>query len=163
MPQRIVKVYKKELKISNCGFNHDPAEVIVRSQVNLSKLFTGIMWNFGLNGLKNKNTLTFFLIFLQWQSRSKNNVYLVYRWLVAIFTTLVVIDSLLKVKSWRDFGIFCIYLTHWGIVMNMITGIMGAVLVTVWHFHSEYSGKVDFPSLLIKTTRKYFCVIYLIL
>lgn len=109
LPSKIIKTYKKELKLSNCGFNHDPVESMVRSQ---------------------------------WQSRSKNNIYLAYRMIVAIFVTAVVINSIYSHLTKYQLGTFFIYLTHWGIMINMLTGIYGAILVTVWHFHTDYSGNV---------------------
>lgn len=78
----------------------------------------------------------------QWQSRSKSHLYLVYRICVAIFTTAVVIDSLVHHLSRYTLDLFFIYLTHWGIIVNMIVGIFGAVLVTLWHFHPEYAGEL---------------------
>lgn len=110
MPKGIIKAHKKEMKLSNCGFDHDPTESLVRSQ---------------------------------WQLRSKSHIYLAYRVLVAIFTTAVVIVSLTAHLQKHGLGKFFIYLTHWGILINMVTGIYGAVLVSVWHFHSSYSGKLS--------------------
>lgn len=40
----------------------------------------------------------------------------------------------------HDWGYYFIYLTNWGILMCMITGIYGAILVSKWYFHTEYSG-----------------------
>lgn len=37
-------------------------------------------------------------------------------------------------------GHFFIYLTHQGVIINMIVGVMGAVLVTFWHFHADFKG-----------------------
>lgn len=96
------------MKISNCGFHHDPTESLVQSQ---------------------------------WQLRSRSNIYLIYRYFVAIFTTMVVIVSMASHLEKYGLGKFFIYLTHWGILINMITGIYGAVLVSLWHFHRKYNGK----------------------
>ncbi|XP_055301375.1 protein rolling stone-like [Sitodiplosis mosellana] len=109
MSNKMIKTYKKELKLSNCGFDHDPVDSMVRSQ---------------------------------WQSRSKNNFYLVYRWLVAIFVIAVVIVSMFSHVEKYSFGLFFIYLTHWGILINMVVGVFGAILVTVWHFHSDFKENV---------------------
>lgn len=106
MPNKMIKTYKKELKLTNCGFDNDP-ELMVRSQ---------------------------------WQSRSKNNFYLLYRWFVAVFVTAVVIISMQSHIKKYNFGLFFIYLTHWGILVNMVVGILGAVLVTIWHFHTNFKG-----------------------
>lgn len=105
----MIKTYKKELKLSNCGFDHDPVDSMVRSQ---------------------------------WQSRSKNNFFLAYRWLVAIFTVAVVIVSMYAHVEKFSFGLFFIYLTHWGILINMVVGVFGAILVTIWHFHSDFKGNL---------------------
>lgn len=82
----------------------------------------------------------------QWQTRSKSNIYLAYRWLVAIFVVYVVIDSLYNHVASRKhaLSLFFIYLTHWGILINMIVGVYGAILVTIWHFHSDFKGNTFF-------------------
>lgn len=110
MTNKLKKTLKSELSSSNCGFDHDPAEAIVRSQ---------------------------------WQSTSKNNFYLLYRWVVAVFVVSVVIVSLITHLGKSSLGLFFIYLTHWGILLNMIVGIFGAVLVTIWHFHTDFHGIPD--------------------
>lgn len=107
MSKNFIKTHKKELKLSNCGFDHDPVDSMVRSQ---------------------------------WQSRSKNNFYLAYRWLVAAFVITVVVVSMYSHLQKYSFGLFFIYLTHWGILINMIVGVYGAILVTVWHFHTDFKG-----------------------
>lgn len=109
MVKKMIKTYKKELKQSNCGFDHDPVDSMVRSQ---------------------------------WQTSSRNNFYLAYRWLVAIFVTVVVIISMSSHVEKFPFGLFFIYLTHWGILINMLVGIFGAILVTIWHFHSDFKGNI---------------------
>lgn len=40
-----------------------------------------------------------------------------------------------------DIGRYFIYLTNWGITLCMITTVLGAILVAVWYYHPEYSGK----------------------
>lgn len=111
MTTKMMNTYKRELSLSNCGFDHDPADAIVRSQ---------------------------------WQSTSHNNWYLLYRWLVAGFVFSVVIVSMCShIAKGHPLGLFFIYLTHWGIMLNMIVGIFGAVLVTVWHFHTDFQGNKE--------------------
>lgn len=110
MPKRLLKSCRRELKLNNCGFDHDPADSIVRSQ---------------------------------WQSRSKNNFYLFYRWMVAAFVVFVVAWAMYDHLQKYSFGHFFIYLTHQGVIVNMIVGIMGAVLVTMWHFHADFKGKIE--------------------
>lgn len=108
MPNKLLKTCRRELDLSNCGFDNDYADSMVRSQ---------------------------------WQSRSTNRIYLLYRWMVAIFLVAVVIES---VVPFQKYGIsirfFLIYFTNWGILMNMTVGVMGAILVTVWHFHTDFQG-----------------------
>lgn len=41
----------------------------------------------------------------------------------------------------EDIGRYFIYLTNWGITLCMITTVLGAILVAVWYYHPEYSGK----------------------
>lgn len=107
MPNRFIKTCRKELDLYNCGFDHDYADSMVRSQ---------------------------------WQARSRNNMYLLYRWLVAIFVLIIVLYSFVDNAIKRDIGTFFIYFTHWGIMINMVVGVMGAILVTVWHFHDDFKG-----------------------
>ncbi|XP_055303658.1 protein rolling stone-like [Sitodiplosis mosellana] len=94
------KVIVNELRLSNCGFDHDTVDSFVRSQ---------------------------------WQSKAKNAYYLIYRWLVAVVLVATVIISLYSHLQESSFSLFFIYLTRWGIILNMIVGILGAVLVTNWH------------------------------
>lgn len=109
MTNNMFNTYRSELSLSNCGFDHDPAEAIVRSQ---------------------------------WQSTSKSNLYLLYRWIVAVFVVSVVIVSMCAhVQKGFSLSLFFIYLTHWGILINMVVGVFGAILVTIWHFHDDFQGK----------------------
>lgn len=101
-------VIGNELRLSNCGFNHNHVDSFVRSQ---------------------------------WQSKATNTYYLIYRWIFAIFVIVTLIYSFYTHFSHNyPIGIFFIYLTHWGIIMNMIVGIYGAVLVTIWHFNKQFRG-----------------------
>lgn len=110
MTNKMFNTYRSELSFSNCGFDHDPAEAIVRSQ---------------------------------WQSTSKSNLYLLYRWIVAVFVVSVVIVSMWShVQKGFPLSLFFIYLTHWGILINMVVGVFGAILVTIWHFHDDFQDNV---------------------
>lgn len=104
----VQSVIGKELRLSNCGFNHNHVDSFVRSQ---------------------------------WQSKATNTFYLIYRWIFAVFVVATVIISLYThITHNYPIGIFFIYLTHWGIIMNMIVGIYGAVLVTIWQFNKHFRG-----------------------
>lgn len=76
----------------------------------------------------------------QWQLRSKNRLYLAYRWLAASFLLAVVIVSMHYNSGELSNGVYFIYFSRWGILMNLIVGIYGAILVTIWHFHTEFQG-----------------------
>lgn len=76
----------------------------------------------------------------QWQSRSRNTFYLLYRWLVGVFVVVVVALAINSHIQKSPFELFFIYLTHWGIMINMVVGVFGAVLVTIWHFHTDFKG-----------------------
>lgn len=76
----------------------------------------------------------------QWQSRSKNIFFLLYRWLVAVFVVFVVALSIETHLERSSIGLYFIYLTHWGVLVNMVVGVFGAVLVTIWHFHADFKG-----------------------
>lgn len=119
MSNKFLKTYKQEFSKSNCGFDHDPIDSIVRSQ---------------------------------WQSRSRSHVYLLYRWALVIFTVVTVIISFEAHIRRFSFGKFFIYLTRWGILMNMIVAIFGAVLVTCWHFHGNFKGMLCIHSILLSYT-----------
>ncbi|XP_055316728.1 protein rolling stone-like [Sitodiplosis mosellana] len=74
----------------------------------------------------------------QWQPKSKNTFYFFYRWVVAAIFVAMVIISLYSHLQEFSFDLFFIYLTHWGIILNMIVGIYGTALVSIWYFHTEY-------------------------
>lgn len=77
----------------------------------------------------------------EWQSKSKNYIYLIYRCAVGVFVIVVVAITLVgHLNANRAFGLYFIYLTNWGLLLNMIVGVLGAVLVTIWHFWPMYHG-----------------------
>lgn len=78
----------------------------------------------------------------EWQSRSKSYLFLLYRWTVAIVAIASVIVALVQhIDRWNfSLGTFFIYLTRWGILLNMTTTIYGAILVTLWHFSDDFKG-----------------------
>lgn len=107
MTNKFLKTYKREFTKSNCGFDHEPVDAIVRSQ---------------------------------WQSRSQSLCYLLYRWIWAIVAVTSVVVSFVSHIEHYSFGLFFIYLTHWGILVNAIVAIYGTVLVTCWHFYGDFRG-----------------------
>ncbi|XP_030377590.1 protein rolling stone [Scaptodrosophila lebanonensis] len=79
----------------------------------------------------------------QWQTCTKSIAYLVYRWFMALFFLGVVIESMLPVATDKgSYWLYCIYMTNWGIWLCMLTNMLGAILVTIWHYHPEYADKL---------------------
>lgn len=101
---------RRELGLTNCGFDHDPAESMIRSQ---------------------------------WQSKSECTIYLLYRWLMAIYVVFVVAMGMTSHAKKYTFSLFFIYLTNWGILLNMIVGVFGAVLVTMWYFNVAFKSNLQ--------------------
>ncbi|XP_037958319.1 protein rolling stone [Teleopsis dalmanni] len=78
----------------------------------------------------------------QWQNCSKSNAYLIYRWFIAIFFIGVVLESMINQEDQGSFWLYFIYMTNWGIILCMLTNLLGAILVTTWHYHPEYADKL---------------------
>ncbi|XP_017860353.1 PREDICTED: protein rolling stone isoform X1 [Drosophila arizonae] len=79
----------------------------------------------------------------QWQTCTKSMVYLLYRWFMALFFIAVVIKSMWpRSDDESSYWLYFIYMTNWGIWMCMLTNLLGAVLVTIWHHHPEYADKL---------------------
>ncbi|EDV94060.1 protein rolling stone [Drosophila grimshawi] len=79
----------------------------------------------------------------QWQTCTKSIAYLFYRWLMALFFIGVVIESMWPSADHEySYWIYFIYMTNWGIWMCMLTNLLGAILVTIWHYHPEYADKL---------------------
>ena len=74
--------------------------------------------------------LFFFFIF-QWQRSERSWLFLIYRWLWAIFFVTVFISCL--ILQFAE-GKYFIFLTNWGIILCMLTQLLAVILVTRWHF-----------------------------
>lgn len=98
---------KKKFRLSNCFYEMEPVDVIVRSQ---------------------------------WQTKSRSFAYLVYRKLFAIILQVELYYSIYRYAESSSFRHYFIYLTHWGVILNTIVGILGATLVSVWYQNDEYQG-----------------------
>lgn len=71
----------------------------------------------------------------QWQSKTKSHFYVIYRWAIAIFYVGSLINSLHRYYQMPiNFIYYLIYLSHWGLFLNVIVGVFGAILVTIWNF-----------------------------
>ncbi|XP_034667925.1 protein rolling stone [Drosophila subobscura] len=89
----------------------------------------------------------------QWQTCTKSITYLFYRWFMALFFVGVVIESMWPLADDEtSYWLYFIYMTNWGIWMCMLTNLLGAILVTIWHYHPEYADKL----LNVKSNFSYF-------
>ncbi|XP_063704956.1 protein rolling stone-like [Culicoides brevitarsis] len=73
----------------------------------------------------------------QWQDCTKSNIFLLYRWAIAIFFISIVTYSLYAhINIYHHaIGYYFIYLTDIGIILCMLCTLLGAILATIWHFH----------------------------
>lgn len=79
--------------------------------------------------------------YLQWQSSSISFYFLVYRWLIAAFFAGCVAVSIIPLINHNKTGCYFIFMTDWALLACLMTALYGAVLVTLWTFRTEYSGK----------------------
>lgn len=138
MTDTFLEKIRKELHISNCGFNYRKPDKFMRSQV-CYKCYSYIYLQSFCSSL----------FFVQWQLQQKNVFYLLWRLVLAAFFIAAVVTSMASVAR-DDFRYYFIYLTNWGIILCMITSVYGAILVTYWHFNSRYAGKIT----------NHFCLIF---
>lgn len=76
----------------------------------------------------------FFLLYFQWQKNVKPSVkYLVYRWIIASYYSFVLVVSLIASYHTRTLNFYLIYLTNWSVIMNVISSIFHAYVVTLYH------------------------------
>ncbi|XP_031626065.1 protein rolling stone-like [Contarinia nasturtii] len=118
-------VKKKELNISNCGFDHDYADTLVCSQ---------------------------------WQSKSNSALYLIYRWSFETFATVIFSISFYSFSQMKPIEFYFIFLTHWGVLINMILGIYGALLVTYWHCDTEYRENIQKKEIIPTAFKIYWAI-----
>lgn len=65
-----------------------------------------------------------------------------YRILVAFFATFVVIETIVvHILRYGSFTKYFIFVSHWGLAINMITSILGGIVVALWYFKPNYAGK----------------------
>jgi hypothetical protein len=87
--------------------------------------------NFSLNFENPENFFT-----SQWQKEDKSLIYVIYRWIVAIFFTSSVIFCLVsKIKQGHGLH-YLIYLTNWNLTLSMIMTYICAWLSTKFYFGS---------------------------
>lgn len=73
-------------------------------------------------------------ISFQWQRDEKSVLYLLYRWIIALFFTFALGYSIYVNIERRHLSFCYIYLTHQNLCMTVITTWLGAVLVSAYHW-----------------------------
>jgi hypothetical protein len=59
--------------------------------------------------------------------------YLIYRWILATYFNFVLILSFITADGCKQLDFYGIYLTNWNVVLNALTSLFGAVLVTLYY------------------------------
>lgn len=78
----------------------------------------------------------------QWQRCRKCIVYVLYRWIIAIFFAFSFINSVLFSVANKKAEFIVIYLTRWNLFGTMIACVMGACLVTCDYYNPlESTGR----------------------
>lgn len=72
---------------------------------------------------------------LQWQRKRKSTKYLIYRWLQVVFCVGVLIQTLVQARNRNALQYHAINLTNWGLWLNVLSSIYGALLITADHFN----------------------------
>lgn len=73
----------------------------------------------------------------QWQRTKRSFVYFAYRWIIACFYILSVVTNLIHAALCSEIQFYYIYLTHWNLVVTMVSTVMQACLVSL-----HYTGKM---------------------
>lgn len=69
----------------------------------------------------------------QWQKSEKSVIFLIYRWIIAVYFIGIVSYSWSRSIYFGTFKFWFIYMTSWGIFLCMLTTIYAAVLTTLYH------------------------------
>src|SRR5690349_9380245 len=67
----------------------------------------------------------------QWQRSKRSFVYLIYRWMVASFFVLSVLVNFFTAAVRSEITFYLIYLTHWNLVITMVSTVWSAILVSL--------------------------------
>lgn len=78
----------------------------------------------------------------QWQNHSKSLVYLIYRWILVTFFTAALLVSMVEAANNSVLLLLFIYFTTWSVIQCLLTNLLAAILVTIWHLQPEYAGKL---------------------
>lgn len=117
---------KNTQELFTTSFTHHVPQDFLQSQVRFRKLL-GLTWS--------ENFI------LQWQKGEKSAIYLIYRWIFAIFFAISVAISISVRIDRHHFHVYFIYLTHLNLCGTTITTFFGALLVTLYHFDKMKLGE----------------------
>lgn len=143
---------KSNKQLSNTGFQQNTGKISsMNNQTDLTELpenFSHKMadvYNLHVDEFKMskcclENDAVDVMLRSEWQTTSRNDFYMLYRWFAAAISIGSVCMTLNHFINFYTFGSFFIYLTNWGLLMNMIVGVLGAVLVYKWHFNTDFQG-----------------------
>lgn len=77
--------------------------------------------------------------------------YLVYRWVLATYFFFVFILSLVTAEGCKQINFYAIYLTNWNVILNAVSTVLGAVLVTLYHRKNILTGDHKMMTKMIKS------------
>lgn len=90
-------------------------------------------------------------LFSQWQRGDKSVIYLIYRWLIAIFFAFSVVVSVVTNIKRNIFHTYFIYLTHLNLCGTLVTTTLGAIQV-----HLYYTGRFQTNKEMTTTLKVYW-------
>ncbi|CRL01831.1 CLUMA_CG015062, isoform A [Clunio marinus] len=78
----------------------------------------------------------------EWQNERRPSVkYLIYRWILSFYFNFVLVLSIYTGEECKQLEFYLIYLTNWNVILNAITSLFGAILVTFY-----YKVKISFEN-----------------
>lgn len=92
----------------------------------------------------------------KWHYVSKSWYFMVYRWIFAMIVIANFIISTYQHITTVHSGVYLIYLSEWNIVLNMIVGVLGALVVTICHFHTDFYQGILSPFIRLLTILFFF-------
>lgn len=120
------------------GFECSTPQSFVVSQVRYNKL---LKFHFLFSDLAFVNFTTNKIDF-QWQNNSNGCLnYLIYGWILATYFNFVFILSIYTANECIQLDFYLIYLTNWNVMLNALSSLFGAILITL-----HYNNKLFSPS-----------------
>lgn len=84
----------------------------------------------------------------QWQTNNRSFVYLTYRWIIASFFIFSVATNVTNASLRSEIHIYYIYLTHWNLVVTMVSTVWSAYLVSL-----HYTGRMKVSGKMTKALK----------